>query len=259
MKIIIPMSGAGDHFAKAGYKDIKPLIMVDGKTMVEHVIDIFPGEEDFIFICNAEHLKTTKIAGILKKAKPKGQIIPIAPHKLGPVYAVLKAGDLIEDEEPAIVNYADFSVYWDYEDFKSTVFDNECDGCVTAYRGFHPHLLWDGLYAGIRASPDNNMIEIREKHSFTKDKIDSFHSAGTYYFRKGAHIKKYFKLVMDRDINVKGEYYVSMAYQLMKEDGLDIYIYQLEHFLQWGTPEDLQEYIYWSDYFSNRLKEYQKV
>ena len=53
MKIIIPMSGIGNRFLKAGYKDIKPLIEVDGKTIVEHAIDIFPQEEDFIFICNS--------------------------------------------------------------------------------------------------------------------------------------------------------------------------------------------------------------
>lgn len=254
MKIIIPMSGIGNRFLKAGYKDIKPLIEVDGKTIVEHAIDIFPQEEDFIFICNSEHIKTTNIAQVLKKAKPKGKIIEIAPHHLGPVYAVLQAMHLIDDEEPAIVNYVDFSVYWDYEDFKTTIDANKCDGCLTAYRGFHPHLLGEGLYAGIRTDQYNNMLEIREKHSFTEDMMDSFHSAGTYYFRKGSYIKKYFKKLVDDNIHTNSEYYVSMVYQLMKEDGLSIYVYELEYFLQWGTPQDLEEYKYWSGYFASKLK-----
>lgn len=252
MKIIIPMSGNGSRFVKAGYKDIKPLIEVDGKTIIEHVTDIFPGEEDFIFICNREHLRMSNVTQVLKKVKPRGQIVAISPHHLGPVYAVLQMSHLIDEEEPVIVNYADFSVYWDYKDFKSTMFNNNCDGCIIAYRGFHPHLLGENLYAGIRADQYNNMLEIREKHSFTKNKMDSFHSAGTYYFRKGRHIKQYFKNLMDTNIHTDGEYYVSMVYQIMKDEGLSTYIYEVEYFLQWGTPQDLEEYKYWSDYFLSK-------
>ncbi len=254
MKIIIPMSGVGARFVRAGYKDIKPLIKVDGKPMIEHVIDMFPGENDFIFICNEDHLKSTNLRNILRELKASSKIVAIKPHKYGPVYAVLKVENLIDDKEPVTVNYCDFYVYWDYNDFKTKTANNKCDGCVTAYKGFHPHLLGDGFYAGMRADDQNNMLEIKEKHSFTLDKMDSFQSSGTYYFREGANLKKYFKMLIDRNININGEYYVSMTYQLMEEYGLNIYIYDLEYFLQWGTPEDLEEYLYWSDYFRSKNK-----
>ena len=45
MKIIIPMSGFGERFRRAGY-----VILIDGKPIIEHV-EMFPGETDFIFIC----------------------------------------------------------------------------------------------------------------------------------------------------------------------------------------------------------------
>ncbi len=98
------------------------------------------------------------------------------------------------------------------------------------------------------------MLEISEKHSFTENKMDSFHSSGTYHFRNGAYIKKYFRMLIDRDININGEYYVSTVYQLLKEDGLNVHIYDLEHFMQWGTPEDMEEYTYWSDYFRTKYR-----
>lgn len=250
MKIIIPMSGSGNRFLRAGFKEIKPLIEVDGKTIVEHVIDLFPGEEDFIFVCNNEHLKTTPLAQVLARAKPKGAIIAIPPHHLGPVYAVLQVANFIKDEEPVIVNYVDFFAHWEYEDFKKTIDGNKCDGCITAYQGFHPHLLGEGLYAGMRVNQNHSMLEIREKHCFTKNKMDSFHSAGTYYFREGRYVKKYFKTLIEKNVHTNNEYYVSMVYQLMKENGLEVFIYELEYFLQWGTPQDLEAYKHWSDYFA---------
>ena len=56
MQIVIPMSGFGERFRRAGYTVPKPLIKIDGKPIIEHVIDMFPGETNFIFICNQDHL-----------------------------------------------------------------------------------------------------------------------------------------------------------------------------------------------------------
>jgi len=57
MQIVIPMSGFGERFRKAGYTAPKPLIEIDGKPIIAHVIELFPGESDFIFICNQDHLR----------------------------------------------------------------------------------------------------------------------------------------------------------------------------------------------------------
>jgi NDP-sugar pyrophosphorylase family protein len=56
VQIIIPMSSFGERFRRAGYTVPKPLIEVDGKPIISHVIDLFPGETNFIFICNEDHL-----------------------------------------------------------------------------------------------------------------------------------------------------------------------------------------------------------
>ena len=47
MKIIIPMSGIGKRFVEAGYKDPKPLIKVENKTIIEHVINLFDKETSY--------------------------------------------------------------------------------------------------------------------------------------------------------------------------------------------------------------------
>ena len=50
MQIIIPMSGFGERFRSAGYDTPKPLIEVDGKPIIEHIVEMFPGNTNFIFI-----------------------------------------------------------------------------------------------------------------------------------------------------------------------------------------------------------------
>ena len=167
---------------------------------------------------------------------------------------MIQAREYINDTQQTIVNYCDFSWRWNYDHFKRTVMDNKCDGCVISYKGFHPHLLGPNLYASMLCDENEWMKEIREKYSFTKDKMNSYQSSGTYYFKNGSIIKKYFQKLIDNGLVTNGEYYVSLVFNKLKEAGLNVYIYNIPYFLQWGTPEDLEEYLYWSDYFLHDKK-----
>ena len=50
MQIVIPMSGYGERFRAAGYTVPKPLIEVEGKPIIQHVVEMFSNDDDFIFI-----------------------------------------------------------------------------------------------------------------------------------------------------------------------------------------------------------------
>lgn len=242
------MSGLGKRFADAGYDKIKPLIDVNGKPIIEWVVGLFPGENDFIFICRNEHLQNTDLRAVLERVAPDGKIVGIEGHKLGPVYAVSQVFDLIDDDEEVIVNYCDFYQDWDFEDFKSEVKRLNCDGAIPCYTGFHPHLLHpENLYASCKRDENKMLLEIREKYSFEADKTKAFHSGGTYHFSKGEYVKHYFQLMMDENHHLNGEFYVSLVYNLMLRDGKKILVYdKVPHFCQWGTPKDLEEYLTWS-------------
>lgn len=252
MKIIIPMTGYGSRFVAAGYKELKPFIKVQGKPIIQWIVDgMYPGENDILFVCRHEHL--THIPDMeqkLMKIAPGAEIYPIDGWvKKGPVYDVLRASDRIPDEEPCIINYCDFYMYWDWEAFKRDVKNRGCDGCVPCYTGFHPHLLPPkNVYASCLSDGSENLIEIREKYSFEEDKTKAKHSPGVYYFRTGKLLKKYCRRLIDSGMDLNGEYYASLPYNFMVKDGLKVWIpTNVEQFCQWGTPEDLEEYLFWTN------------
>jgi NDP-sugar pyrophosphorylase family protein len=257
MHIVIPMSGIGNRFIQAGYKEPKPLIIVDGKSIIEHVCDLFPTENKFTFICNSKHLNETNIREVLLAIKPNANIVEIPNHKKGPVYAVSLIEDLIEDDEEVIVNYCDFGTYWNYKDFLKHTRDRAADGAIPSYKAFHPHMLGSTNYAFMR-DEKQWMLEIKEKEPFTDNRMNEYASNGTYYFKKGSYVKKYFKELMDKDINLNGEYYVSLIYNLLVNDGLKVSIYDVQHMLQWGTPQDVEEYNTRSKYFKDAIQETKK-
>ena len=248
------MSGIGNRFIEAGYALPKPLIVVDGMPIINHVCDLFPGEAKFTFICNSKHILETNMREVLLSIKPNSTIFEIPSHKKGPAYAVSMVEHLIEDEEEVIVNYCDFGTYWDYEDFLKHTRDRDADGAIPAYKGFHPHMLGNTNYAFMR-DEKQWMLEIKEKEPFTNNRMNEYASNGTYYFKKGRFVKKYFNDLMQKDLNLNGEYYVSLFYNLMVEDGLNVSIYNVQHMLQWGTPRDVEEYNIWSKYFIDAIKE----
>ena len=99
MQIVIPMSGLGRRFVEAGYTDLKPFIPVDGKPMVQHVIELFLGETKVLAICDQLHTEK------LKAICPTIQVFHSLHRGLGPVDAVMCAESAINDEEEVIVSY----------------------------------------------------------------------------------------------------------------------------------------------------------
>ena len=254
VQIVIPMSGLGQRFVDAGYANPKPLIVVDGKPIIEHVVNLFPGETDIKIICNDQHLRETNMKTVLKSICPTCEIfeVPVEGRE-GPVHAVSLVFDKITDEKEVIVSYCDYGTDWDYCGFLKDCRDRNADGAVACYKGFHPHMLGSDNYAFLKETIDGSrwMSVIQEKQPFTDNKMSEYASNGTYYFKSGAILKKYFSKLMEIGQKVKNEYYVSMVYNLLVEDGLCVNIFEINHMLQWGTPYDLEVYNGWSRYFNN--------
>lgn len=244
MQIVIPMSGFGERFRKAGYTVPKPLIEVAGRPIIEYVVDMFPGEHDILFICNEDHLAEPKfrMRETLAAIRPGARIAGVPGHGKGPVFAVAEVFDAIRDDSPVIVNYCDFTCYWDYAHFKRFVTETACDGAIPAYRDFHPHSLGSTYYAYLRETGGWAQA-IQEKQPYTDAPLQEFASSGTYYFATGALMKQAFRETIARDLNVNGEHYVSLAYIPLFEAERRIAIYGLQHFMQWGTPADLADYL----------------
>lgn len=254
VQIIIPMSGVGQRFTDAGYTLPKPLIIVDKKPIIEHVVNLFPNETNIKFICNSKHLQESNMRSVLKNIRPLCDIFEVPTNgRMGPVHAVSLIYDNINDVDEVIISYCDYGTYWDYYQFLKDARERNADGSIACYIGFHPHMLGSDNYAFVKESENmpRYMDCIQEKKPFTNNRMSEYASNGTYYFKSGLIMKKYFSTLMELGEKVNNEYYVSMVYNLMKKDGLIINIFEINNMLQWGTPYDLKIYNEWSNYFSN--------
>ena len=244
------MTGDGSRFKAAGYDILKPFIKIRGKLMIEWVLKLFPRDTHKInFICQKNHIENlVYMKPTLKKLVPNANIHLINNwEKKGPVNDIIQKSDFIDDNKPVIICYCDFYMHWNYNNFKKEVLKRDCDGAIPCYSGFHPHLIPpQNLYASCKVDNNENLIKIREKFSWELDKTKTRHSPGLYYFKSGFMMKKYCKTMMKANDHINGEYYASLPFNYMVNDGLKVWCpINVPFFCQWGTPEDLEESLFW--------------
>jgi hypothetical protein len=162
---------------------------------------------------------------------------------LGPVHSILKVRKLIDLKAELIINYCDFDWRWDYDDFKTWLKMEKLDTALCVYSGFQPHYLNPAPYAHIKPA-QHNLLEIKEKQSFTKYRQEEPAASGTFYFMNGADFLKACDWLVNKDEKINGEFYVSLIYNYFPSTGARALLYYVSHFMQWGTPEDLEEFVF---------------
>jgi NDP-sugar pyrophosphorylase family protein len=244
MKIIIPMAGTGNRFVEKGYTEPKPLIRINGKRLIEYVLEAYAPEDSFVFVCNEDHLKQTNMREVLSKLKPNATIVGIPGHKLGPVKTVQGAYPFIDNREEVVVNYCDAVLKWRRSSFVRHLEDAEPHGCILTHSGFHPHTLATTKMAFVKTD-HHTVQEVREKEAFTDNPMEEHASTGAYYFKTGYLLKKYCDELILKGASHKGEFYVTLVYNLLVQDGLQVTYFDTPYVGILGTPEEMENFAAW--------------
>jgi NDP-sugar pyrophosphorylase family protein len=253
MNVIITLAGHSRRFKAAGYTVPKFLIEIDGKTMLEHVMDMFSPRDSFYFIANQEQVREyPELEQIINKNLKKAKLIAIDSHEMGPTYSILQANESLPKDEPVIISYCDFFVEWDYRDFLAQIPGYQA--AVPCFKGFQPSSFGHTKYAYIRQNAQAEMLELREKESFTDNRIEEYASAGIYYFESYQLFQDCAAQLMQDGFGNLTESYVSLLTNIVIERGGNVKITKVEKFICWGTPEDLSMYQFWSEYFLKNSK-----
>jgi len=243
VQLVIPMGGDSGIFNDAGYEGPKWLIDVDGKPMIQHVLDQFPGVDDILFICREQDLEHQEFLTSLG-----GRVVTVK-HSSGPVDTVLQSSQHIADDREVIISYCDHGMVWNFSSFLNEVRDGDHEGAMTCYKKFHPHMLGTSNLYTYCLSRETNLLEVQDKQPHTEERHNQFISSDVFYFKSGDIMKKYFETSI-KDSSMNG--FISSVYNLLLKDGLSVHVHEVEKMLLWATPEDLNIYKQWSNYFNRK-------
>lgn len=237
VNIVIPLAGLGTSFQKAGYSFPKPVIDINGKPMIQAVIENLKpvNEHRFVLICRDEHYEQYALYQTFANATGGNyEVVRLSSTTRGAACTVLTASDYINNEEELIIANADQLIDVRLDDFIEFARKEKLDGAMMTFNSNHPR--WS--YA--LTDDNDNVLQTTEKRVISNNA-----TVGIYYFKTGNLFVEATSQMIEKDITFNGDFYVCPVFNELVLQGMKVKIYKIKntamHSL--GTPEDLREYI----------------
>jgi dTDP-glucose pyrophosphorylase len=232
MNVLIPMAGAGSRFAQAGYTFPKPLIEVNGKPMIQVVVNNLNVDAHFIFLVQKEHYEKYNLQSVLSLIAPGCDIVQVDGLTEGAACTTLLAKDLIDSDEPLLMANSDQFVEWNSNEVLYAFTADSIDGGIVSFKATHPK--WS--YA--KVGEDGFVSEVAEKNPISDNA-----TVGIYYWKKGSDYVKYAEQMIEKNIRTNNEFYVCPVFNEAIQDGKKIRIKDIDKMWGIGTPEDLNYFL----------------
>ena len=239
MNVLIPMAGAGARFEKAGYSFPKPLIDVNGRPMMQLIVENLNIDARHIFIVQKEHYEKFNLKYLLSLiTNDNCEIVQVDGITEGAACTTLLAEEFINNNDALIIANSDQFVEWESNEFMWSMAGDDIDGGIVTFKATHPKWSFAKL-------DDHGFVsEVAEKKA-----ISDIATVGIYYWRKGSDYVKYAHQMIDKDVRTNNEFYVCPVFNEAIEDGKKIKIHPVARMWGLGTPEDLEHYL--SDFNSS--------
>jgi dTDP-glucose pyrophosphorylase len=261
VNVIIPAAGLGSRFTERNFITSKPLLPIglgtSSEPMISQVIKSLGFHSrfeihgnkyklTFIFIIQEAHNKDKQFFDLINKELPDGnfQIIEINYITQGCTETCLLASGIINNKDPLIIANCDQIMEWDANKFMEYVFqeyENDIDGCVVCYKST------DQKNSFIQLEDNNNLQSAAIKLA-EKEIISDIALIGIHYWKHGKTFVDSSNELINKNIRAKNEFYISLTYNILIEQGLNIYPYMLnkddgEKYHSVGTPDDYFKYL----------------
>jgi len=233
--IVIPMAGRGSRFQQQGYKDSKPFIDVNGKPMIQRVIENlnfeFNSEFKTIVLCQKEdYLKYNFNLFNDIIGHDNIEFVIIDGVTEGAACTLLLAKQFIDSDIPLLSFNSDQMIDYNVE----LTYDK-----MSLYDGGIPCFWGDSTdWSYAKADEFGFVTEVAEKKVISNDA-----TAGYYFWSKGSDFVKYAEQMIEANDRVNNEFYVAPVYNYAIKDGKKICITPVEKVYELGTPEYLEAYL----------------
>ena len=232
MNVLIPMAGAGSRFAQAGYTFPKPLIEVNGKPMIQVVVENLNIDAHYIFLVQKDHYEKYNLKQLLNLIAPDCDIVIVDGMTEGAACTTLLAKHLIDSDKPLLMANSDQYVEWDSNEALYEFSASNADGGILSFKATHPK--WSFAKTG----EDGFVSEVAEKNPISDNA-----TVGIYYWKHGSDYVKYANQMIDKNVRTNNEFYVCPVFNEAIQDGKKVRLKMIDKMWGIGTPEDLNYFL----------------
>ena len=231
LNVLVPMAGEGSRFKEHGYKVPKPLIDINGKLMIQRVVESLNLEANFIYVVQKSHNLEYNLNTILNLITPNCKIVEVDGLTEGAACSTLLAKELFDNKNPLMIVNSDQFIEWNSSNFYYKMNEENIDGGIVTFDSS------ETKWSYVKIS-DGYVIETAEKNPISNDA-----TVGIYYWKKGSDYVKSAENMISKNIRVNNEFYICPVYNEAINDGKLFSPYKVNEMWGLGTPEDLKFYL----------------
>jgi len=232
LNVLIPMAGAGSRFEQAGYTFPKPLIEVNGKPMIQVVIENLNLDANYIYVVQKAHREKYNLDTLLNLLTPGCKVVETDGLTEGAACTALLAKKYIDNDNPLFFANSDQFVEWDSNEFMYKMQETNADGGIVSFTATHPK------WSFAKVDENGLVTEVAEKNP-----ISDIATVGYYFWKHGSDFIKYAEQMIEKNIRVNNEFYVCPVFNQAIEDCKEIRTFNTTGMWGLGTPEDLNYYL----------------
>ena len=231
LNIVMPMAGLGSRFRDAGFQKPKPLIDVRGRPMYAWATESLPLDKAsrliFILLGSQPEFPDLKKDIEARYARHQPVVLSVPELTAGQAITVLRARELINNDEPLLIHNADtaFDADRDWTDKASA---ENLDGALLVFPSNEKRWSFS------RENAVGLVEEVREK-----EVISPWATTGTYWFRRGADFVRTAEARFRSGKREASEFYVGPLYNDLISTGARVKNFPIHKLYCFGTPEDL--------------------
>ena len=242
---MIPMGGIGKRFKKQNFSTIKPLIMIENKSILEESIKELPNSYSKIAILNK---KIYKRYPVFKKILAKNNIRKFLLDKqtLGQSDTCYKAKNMINEENDLFIHSCDYVMKYSYSKFKKLCIN--CDVIIFTYKlkSSLVNNYNDFAYCKIQKG---NVTKIVEKKTISKVPQNDQMVIGTFWFKKASDFFLSHERAFRKKKFINSELYIANNINELIKKQKKVKVFEVLYWKNLGDYFSYNQYIYWKNFF----------
>lgn len=242
---IVLCAGEGQRF-KEHYKEIKPLIPINGKPMIQHVYESVGIDCPHTFVIRKQHNRDFGFADVIKSFCPHADIVEVDGLTEGAACTLLLAEENIKRHisKSQLVYNSDQIIKYDPKYFFGMIKYENLDGSILCF--FREN---DPKWSYCELGQEGYVRRVVEKVP-----ISDCATVGVYWFNNGFNLLASVKTLIDKNMRHNNEFYFAPSYNIFIDNGARVTPYLVDEMHGVGTPEQLSEYL---EYLNESKPDYQ--